>query len=77
MGSYLIRPTPTSETGYEMLNDKPQVLKDVHERYLKSFELPPALQPKYLRKPEVMEHGVGGRATKISQGWRKPRSRAG
>ncbi len=77
VGSYLIKPTPETNTGFEMMNDTPDVLKDMHEKYLRAFELPPALQPKYIRKPAVMEAGVLGRATNISRGWRKPRSRAG
>lgn len=77
IGSYLIKPTANNVTGYEMMNDTPDILKDMHERYLRAFELPPALQPKYIRKPAVMEQGVLGRATNISRGWRKPRSRAG
>jgi hypothetical protein len=36
--------------------------------------LPPALQPKYLRKPQPLE---GQRQKAISRGWRNPRSRQG
>ena len=50
------------------------MLKQVHEKYLKNGELPPSLQPKYLRKPEVLD---ANRAKNISKGWRKPRSRQG
>ena len=74
IGKYLIKPTAEINTGYEMINADPNVLKDVHQRYLKAFELPPALQPKYLRKPEVMDHQ---RARAISRGWRDPRGRKG
>lgn len=74
LGDYLIKPTTNSDTGFEMLNDQPDLLKQVQQRYLKAGELPPALQPKYLRKPEVLERGATGRATKISRGWRAPRS---
>lgn len=77
VGSYLIKPVADSLTGFEMLNSTPDVLKSMHEKYLQAFQLPPALQPKYIRKPAVMEGGVLGRATNISRGWRKPRSRAG
>ena len=73
LGDYLLKPTDDTETGYEMLNDKPDLIDKVNEQYLKQFKLPPALQPKYLRKPEVMDHQ---RATKISKGWRAPRSRS-
>ena len=75
IGQYLIKPTSDTLTGFEMLNDQPDILDQVHQRYLKAFELPPALQPKYLRKPAVTEGGVTGRATNISRGWRNPRSR--
>jgi hypothetical protein len=71
IGNYLIKPTDKSRTGHEMLNTEPQVIEQTHERYLKQFELPPALQPKYLRKPEVMENQ---RRKEISKGWVKPRS---
>jgi hypothetical protein len=71
IGKYLIKPTDKSRTGYEMLNTEPQIIEQTHERYLKQFELPPALQPKYLRKPEVLERQ---RTKEISKGWIKPRS---
>lgn len=71
VGSYLIKPTDKSRTGHEFLNTEPQIIEQAHERYLKQFELPPALQPKYLRKPEVMETQ---RRKEISKGWVKPRS---
>ena len=76
LGNYLLKPTNDTMTGFEMLNDNPDLLNQVHDKYLSAYQLPPALQPKYLRKPAVMEQGVGGRATKISRGWRAPRSRA-
>jgi hypothetical protein len=60
-----------------MINSDPDVLSQVHQKYLKAGRLPPALQPKYLRKPEVLESGPTGRGTNISKGWRKPRSRQG
>ena len=74
VGKYLIKPTAELDSGYEMINADPNVLAQVHDRYLKRFELPPALQPKYLRKPEVMD---AARAKNISRGWRKPRSQQG
>jgi hypothetical protein len=77
IGKYLIRPTAEADTGWEMINSDPDILRQVHRKYLKAGMLPPALQPKYLRKPEVMESGPTGRATNISKGWRKPRSRSG
>jgi hypothetical protein len=57
-----------------MINDNPDILKRVNDAYMKKFQLPPALQPKYLRKPEVME---SQRSKAISKGWRAPRSRVG
>jgi hypothetical protein len=71
IGQYLIKPTPSSPTGSEMLNTEADVIGTVQQQYLKRFELPPALQPKYLRKPEVLDTG---RAKAISRGWRHPRS---
>jgi hypothetical protein len=77
VGKYLLKPTAEMDSGFEMINADVDVLTRVHKQYLKAGQLPPALQPKYLRKPEVMERGVGGRATKISKGWRDPRGRKG
>jgi hypothetical protein len=74
IGKYLLKPTAEINTGWEMINADPNVLKMVHQKYLKGAMLPPALQPKYLRKPEVMD---ANRAKNISRGWRKPRSRQG
>ena len=71
IGAYLIKPTADSPTGFEMLNDSPDLLKSVQDRYLKAFQLPPSLQPKYLRKPEVMDKQ---RSQAISKGFRNPRS---
>ena len=76
-GEYLIKPTAEVDSGYEMINADPNMLRQVHQKYLKAGQLPPALQPKYIRKPEVMEQGVTGRAKNISRGWRNPRSRQG
>lgn len=74
IGRYLIKPTAEMDSGFEMINADPQVLKEVHQKYLKAGQLPPALQPKYLRKPQPME---GQRQKAISKGWRNPRSRQG
>lgn len=71
IGKYLVKPTDKSKTGHEMLNTEPTMLQQAQEKYLKQFELPPALQPKYLRKPEVMEVS---RRKEISKGWVKPRN---
>lgn len=71
VGQYLIKPTDKSDTGFEMLNTTPQSVTEAEQKFLKMYELPPALQPKYLRKPEVMERG---RSKEISKGWIKPRS---
>jgi hypothetical protein len=74
VGQYLIKPTPEQHTGYEMLNTEPQVIGQVEEQFMKKWELPPALQPKYLRKPEIMENQ---RKKAISKGFVKPRSHQG
>ena len=73
LGQYLIKPSANTLTGYEMLNDNPDVIDQVHQKFLKAFELPPHLQPVRFRSP-TLEHG---RSLAISRGWRKPRSRAG
>jgi len=77
LGKYLIKPTSEMDSGFEIINGDTDILTRVHKQYLKAGQLPPALQPKYLRKPEVMERGVAGRATKISKGWKDPRGRKG
>ena len=74
IGKYLIKPTAELDSGFEMINADPNILARVHKQYLKAGQLPPSLQPKYLRKPEVMDHQ---RANNISKGWHKPRSRQG
>src|SRR5262245_33314132 len=71
VGKYLVKPTDKSKTGYEMLNTDPAAVSQAEEKFLKNYELPPALQPKYLRKPEIMETA---RRKEISKGWIKPRS---
>ena len=57
-----------------MLEKTPQAIKAAKETYLKKHELPPALQPKYIREPEIQARQ---RAKQISKGWVKPRSRQG
>jgi hypothetical protein len=71
IGQYLLKPTPESPTGVEMLNTEADLIGQVQKRYLTAFQLPPALQPKYLRKPEVLDTQRG---RNISRGWRNPRS---
>ena len=70
---FMLKPTDRVPSGVEYLNTLPAAMRKVQEEYLAKHELPPALQPKYLRKPEVMDKQ---RAVAISHGWRKPRSRA-
>jgi hypothetical protein len=60
-------------SGVEYINTMPMVLQRVHSEYLKKFSLPPALQPSYIRRPEIMEQR---RSKAISKGWRNPRGRA-
>jgi len=72
LGQYLIKPSANTLTGYEMLNDNPDVVDQVHQKFLKAYELPPHLQPTRFRAPTV-EHN---RALAISRGWRAPRSRS-
>ena len=74
IGQYLIKPINDQNTGFEMLNTEPKVISQVNKQYLRMGQLPPSLQPKYLRKPEVMDQG---RAAAISKGFRKPRSHQG
>lgn len=73
VGQYLIKPVGPnrSKTGFEMLEKTPQAIKAAKENYLKKHELPPALQPQYIREPEVQARQ---RAKQISKGWVKPRS---
>lgn len=83
LGNYLIRPTPESNTGFEMLNDKPDVLQQVQKKFLDQKVLPTGLRPTrlgdprsigYAKRPQVMETN---RAKSISRGWRDPRGRKG
>jgi len=71
LGGYLLKPTPEAPSGHEMLNTEADIIGQTRDRYLKAFQLPPALQPKYLRKPQVMDKQ---RSAAISKGWRNPRS---
>ena len=71
LGKYLLKPSSSLYSGYEMLNTQPDVLKSVQEKFTKAKELPPALQPKYLRQPEVLD---AGRRNAISRGWNRPNS---
>lgn len=68
---FILKRTDRMPSGAEYLNTMPAVLKAVHENYLKKHMLPPALQPSYIRRPEIMETR---RAKSISKGWRAPRS---
>jgi len=85
IGDYLIRPTPDSDTGFEMLNSQPDTLKAVHQKFLKLKQLPYGLRPsglakptdmapKYTDRPKALETN---RAKTISRGWRDPRGRKG
>lgn len=73
IGNYLIKPTDNTITGFEMLNEKPDLLETVHKKFVEKFELPTHLRPTRFLSPEL-EHG---RALNISRGWRQPRSRHG
>ena len=68
---YLVKPSAEINSGYEMLNTDPNVLKEVHQKYLNRFAMPPGLQP---FRPDVLENN---RARNISKGWRDPRGRKG
>ena len=73
IGKYLVKPTDNTVTGYEMLNEKPDLLETVNKKFIEKFELPTHLRPTRFLSPEL-EHG---RSLNISRGWRKPRGRAG
>ena len=68
---FILKRTDRMPSGAEYLNTMPAVIKAVHENYLKKHQLPPALAPSYLRRPEIMEQK---RAKAISKGWNNPRS---
>jgi hypothetical protein len=71
IGKYLVKPTDTTITGYEMLNEAPDLLESVHKKFMEKFELPTHLRPTRFLSPEL-EHS---RSLAISKGWRAPRSR--
>lgn len=73
LGQYMLRPTTEVASGYEMLNDEPDPEKRAKE-YMKRYELPPALQPQYLRRPAVLQKQD---SAKISKGFVKPKSHQG
>lgn len=68
---FILKPTDRVPSGMEYLNTMPAVLRTVHEQYIKKHMMPPALQPSYLRRPEIMETR---RSKAISKGWKAPRS---
>jgi hypothetical protein len=72
IGKYLVKPTDTTITGYEMLNKTPDLLDTVHSKFMEKFELPTHLRPTRFLSPEL-EHGRG---VAISKGFRAPRSRS-
>lgn len=72
IGKYLVKPTDTTVTGYEMLNETPDVLDSVHKNFMQKYELPTHLRPTRFLSPEL-EHGRG---IAISKGFRAPRSRS-
>lgn len=72
IGRYLIKPTDTSITGFEMLNEQPDLLDSVHKKFMEKYELPTHLRPTRFLSPEL-EHGRG---VAISKGFRAPRSRS-
>ncbi len=71
IGSYLLRPNSDVDSGFQMLNDTPEHIQMAKEHYLKVGELPPALQPTYLRRPEVLQKKTN---QSISKGFHKPKS---
>jgi hypothetical protein len=74
VGQYLLRPTSDEKSGFVMLNSTPEAIQAAKDHYLKAGELPPALQPNYLRRPAV----IAAAANKnISKGFRKPKSHQG
>ena len=68
---YLVKPSAEIDSGFDMLNTDPNILKQVHQKYLNKFAMPPGLQP---FRPDVLE---ARRARAISKGWRDPRGRKG
>ena len=72
IGKYLVKPTDTTITGYEMLNETPDLLESVHSKFMEKYELPTHLRPTRFLSPHL-EHGRG---LAISKGFRAPRSRS-
>ena len=78
LGNYLIRPTPDEDTGFEMLNAKPELMREVEKKFLQAKVLPTNLRPtglldpalSYTARPQVLETN---RAKNISRGFRNPR----
>jgi hypothetical protein len=69
LGKFILKPTDSVPSGAMYLNAMPSALKAVHEQYTGKFELPPALQPTYLRRPAVLQ----GKTNKaISKGFNNP-----
>jgi hypothetical protein len=70
VGNYVISPNPDMPSGFDMLNDQPDLIEQVHENFLKAYRLPPSLTPSRLRagvgEPEVMKKNRG---RKISRGF--------
>jgi hypothetical protein len=76
VGHYILSATPEYPSGYEMLNDQPDLLAEVDKKFRQAYQLPPRLRPQslqapYIGTPTVMEKN---RAKNISRGWRKPKS---
>lgn len=71
IGQYLLRPSSDENSGFTMLNSTPEAIQAAKEHYLKVGELPPTLQPMYLRRPAVI---AKQKSENISKGFRKPKS---
>lgn len=76
IGKYIVKPVGPnrSKTGFEMLEKTPAAIQAAKDNYLSKHELPPSLQPQYIREPEIQARQ---RAKSISKGWVKPRSPQG
>jgi len=72
IGKYLVKPTDTTTTGYEMLNQEPDLLESVNKKFMEKYELPTHLRPTRFLSPHL-EHERG---LAISKGFRAPRSRS-
>lgn len=71
IGKYLTRPNSEVKSGFVSLNNTPDVIQQARDYYLNVGELPPALQPTYLRRPEVLQKRTN---QNISKGFRRPKS---